>query len=251
MAPSSTFSLFEPCHDEDDVDDELNATGCIGLLMSIATCEFSHVRHLWGWPDAHSTNNKSKYSSELASDLCRSSDLVAFKTVDFNHDISKFVDTLNAHENLKVLDVVRDPRGIWGSYKSTEPFSTLIREGNFYTLLEICESFASNLELNHPRVHHIVFEQMIANPKATMQKAYDFLGLPFEEPQLAWIERTYDATDCPPPPPGVPEEFTDCHKDSGSNMDKWRTVLDASEIEAFKNSAACQKVQAAYGFPAS
>merc|ERR1719215_2164030 len=54
MAPSSTFSLFEPCHDGDDVDDELNATGCLGLLMSIATCEFSHVRHLWGWPDAHS-----------------------------------------------------------------------------------------------------------------------------------------------------------------------------------------------------
>lgn len=196
----------------------------------------------------HTARTTDPYTSKLASELCKGADLVAFKTVDFDHNISKFVETLEAHDNVKVLDVVRDPRGIWGSYKSTEPFRSLIAEGNFYTLLGICEAFASNLALNHSQVHHIVFEDLIANPAQTMQKAYNFLGLPFEEPQLAWIERTFDAVECPPPPPGVPEEFTDCHKDSEANTNKWRSILDQSEIDAFNSSPACQSVVHAYGF---
>jgi len=158
---------------------------------------------------------------------------------------------VDGDSNLKILDIVRDPRGIWSSYKTTEPFSTLIADGKFYTLSEICETFANNLALNRANIFHVVFEELVTMPVRTTQKVYDFLGIPFEEPQRAWVDRTFDAKECPEPPPGIPKEFMDCHQDSASGAEKWRTVLTAEELAAFNADTNCQKVVLNYGFPAS
>lgn len=249
--PGQTFSLFEPCHNGDELSPVLEVTGCMGLLGSIANCEFAGVQHLWGWPDPHSTNNKTAFSSEAATRICKESNLIAFKTVDFAHDLKRYMGMVDAEPRLKILDVVRDPRGIWGSWKTLEPFSTLVKEGSFYSLLEICETFASNLELNHSNIHHVVFEELVSDPVKTTMKVYDFLDIPFEEPQRAWVDRTFDAKECPPPPPGVPKEFTDCHEKSKNTAEKWREVLSDEELASFNASPACQKVVRAYGFPAA
>lgn len=245
--PGQTFSLFEPCHNGDVVEEPLKNAGCRGLLLSLAQCDFTKVTNLWGWRDPHSSNNMRPYSKEAAVRHCSTSDVVAFKTVDFGHNLAEHVDMLAAEPRMKVLDVVRDPRGIFASWKTTEPFRTLVSENRFYTLAEVCEAFAANLDLNHPNVIHVDFEQAIRHPHDTMRKVYDFLDLPYGDAQEAWVNRTFDASDCPPAPKWL-RGFTDCHTQSTAESEKWRNVLTAEELLIFNNTPSCQQVMRAYNY---
>jgi len=225
--------------------------GCPKVLEQIANCNFDGVRKLWGWRDPHSTNNGSgatPFSS--AGQLCQSADLVSFKTVDWGHHLSNWTWFLDRAPTLRIVDVVRDPRGVYASWKEMEPFTSLIKTGKYYTLVDVCEAYDENLHVHDGKVHHLVFENFVLNPRKVMSETYAFLGLHFGVYQEKWLKDTFDAEDCPPPPEWE-KGFTDCHKDSESEADKWRSVLGKDELAAFTNSLACQRVAEAYGYPKS
>lgn len=248
----NTYSLFEPCHDGDQYDPDLmNLTrdGCGPVLWNLARCEFAGVKTFWGWADSHSTKeNGQVLDADKAGRFCKEADLVTFKTVDYGHRLREWDWLIEQTPEMHVLDVVRDPRGIYASWKMLEPFKTLVQQGQFYSLLDICESFADNLDFNHPRVHHVVFEELVQQPKDTMTKAYQLIGLPFGDRGQAWLNKTFDAQECPEPKPWE-VGYTDCHTDSKSVADKWRTVLSEEELDAFNTNPACQKVIEHYGYP--
>jgi hypothetical protein len=248
-----TFSLFEPCHDGDEYAGELEQLGCDGLLWQLTRCDFTDVHNLWGWMDPHTTHRHTKqdaFSVENASMLCSNSDLVAFKTVDSGHKLPEWKWLLDSTPEMRIIDVVRDPRGIYASWKVLEPFATLIKTGEFYTIQDICDSFSENIDFGHDRVYHLVFEKLVQSPEAVMREAYDFLGLEFGERQAAWLKETFDATECPEPKPWE-VGYTDCHTNSGDVAEKWRSVLSEEEMQLFRQTKSCQHVFEHYGFVSS
>eukprot|EP00448_Togula_jolla_P002335 CAMPEP_0170598762 /NCGR_PEP_ID=MMETSP0224-20130122/16422_1 /TAXON_ID=285029 /ORGANISM="Togula jolla, Strain CCCM 725" /LENGTH=360 /DNA_ID=CAMNT_0010923339 /DNA_START=77 /DNA_END=1159 /DNA_ORIENTATION=- len=247
QSQTSTFSLFEPCHDGDEYDPWKKEQGCASLLWGLSRCDFSGVKKLWGWADPHSSNHHVKFEAAVATDICQKANLVAFKTVDYGHHLEKWTWMLNTHPHMKIVDVVRDPRGIWASWKTTEPFATLLKEGGYYTLEGICENFAKNLDLQDTRIHHIVFERLMDNPWETTTQVFNFLGLPFGDKQKKWINSTFNAKECPEPKPWE-IGFTDCHTKSASVSEKWREVLTQEEIANFNANPDCRRVVQAYGF---
>jgi hypothetical protein len=248
----STFTVFEPCHDGDAYSKQVMDKGCEHVIRTVTRCNFEGIFKLWGLADPHSTHhvNGSALTTEAAGEVCSSADIVAFKTVDTGHMIRDWEWLLDETPNMRVLNVIRDPRGIYASWKTLEPFKTLLEKDEFYTLDQVCENFVANLEFDHPRVLNVVFEDMVLRPGDIMQQVYGFLGLPFGDSQVAWIESTFDAIDCPEPKPWE-VGYTDCHTNSQNSADKWRTVLSEDELDNFNDSPACQRVVAHFAYPKS
>merc|ERR1740117_1351315 len=73
-AAGQTFSLFEPCHGGDVLENWKEKLGCSSLLFGLTHCNFTGVKKLWGWADPHSTNNFTMFSADVAHDLCAESD---------------------------------------------------------------------------------------------------------------------------------------------------------------------------------
>jgi len=251
---SQTFSIFEPCHDGDVYADWQRQEGCSSVLYNLAHCDFHGIRALWGWSDPHTTTGDKSYKADQAHDMCVNSQVVAFKTVDYGHDLKAWKWFLDSSEKIRVLDVVRDPRGIYSSWKTMEPFASLIKKGDFYTIPEVCSHFAKNLDFKDDRVHRIVFEELVANPFNVTYEAYKFMGLNFGKKQKKWIQRVFNAKWCPPPDPNM-DGFTDCHVNSEANAAKeaehWRDVLTQTEQHIFKNNPHCRRIAKEYGYPLS
>lgn len=257
QAPGQVFSLFEPCHEGDELDPWLRAEGCSGLLTHVAKCDFGGVTRLWGWPQPHTTNNHTmEFSKAVAASFCDKSDVIAFKTVDYGHDLSQFLWLLDSAPSMRIVATVRDPRGIYASWKTTKPFKGLLKRrwlcgtcpgGLFYNLTQICDAYAANLNLDDNRIHTIVFEELLQRPVKTTKRAYEFLGMRFGQAQMEWINRTFDASNCPEEPTWH-QGFADCHTKSASQNEAWRSVLDAKEIDMFNSHANCVRVAEAYGY---
>eukprot|EP00927_Polykrikos_kofoidii_P048961 TRINITY_DN4311_c0_g1_i1.p1 TRINITY_DN4311_c0_g1~~TRINITY_DN4311_c0_g1_i1.p1 ORF type:complete len:388 (-),score=50.24 TRINITY_DN4311_c0_g1_i1:178-1341(-) len=245
-----TYSLFEPCHGGDEYEGELETRGCGGFIWHLTRCDFNGVKNLWGWMDPHSTRNHSKqdrFTREAASALCAKSQMVAFKTVDNGHKLPEWKWLLDDTPTLRVIDVVRDPRGIYASWKTLEPFATLVKKGQFYTIKDVCSSFEQNMDFGHGNVKHVVFEEMVKNPEETMKNIYDWLGMKFGNQQAAWLKSTFDASDCPEPKPWE-VGFTDCHTNSRAVAEKWRWVLSPEELQVFNQTESCRRVMDRYGY---
>eukprot|EP00927_Polykrikos_kofoidii_P048963 TRINITY_DN4311_c0_g3_i1.p1 TRINITY_DN4311_c0_g3~~TRINITY_DN4311_c0_g3_i1.p1 ORF type:complete len:412 (-),score=35.11 TRINITY_DN4311_c0_g3_i1:144-1307(-) len=245
-----TYSLFEPCHGGDEYEGELETRGCGGFIWHLTRCDFDGVKNLWGWMDPHSTRNHSKqdrFTRQGATSLCTKANMVAFKTVDNGHKLPEWKWLLDDTPTLRVIDVVRDPRGIYASWKTLEPFATLVKKGQFYTIRDVCSSFEQNMDFGHGNVKHVVFEQMVRNPEETMKSTYDWLGLKFGSKQTAWLKSTFDASDCPEPKPWE-VGYTDCHTNSGVITEKWRSVLTQEELQVFNQTESCRRVMDHYGY---
>jgi len=248
QAGGETFSLFEPCHDGDEYQDWQAAEGCGSVLENVVNCNFQGIKNLWGWNDPHTSSGFHDFDPSTARDMCANAAVIAFKTVDYGHDLVKWNWMLDDNPNMKVIDVVRDPRGIYASWKVLEPFKSLIEEGNFYTIADVCANFAKNLDWQNPRVHRIVFEDLLSQPYEITYNTYTFLGLPYGEKQSLWIQKVFNAKWCPPPKPGM-EGFSDCHQSSANSIQKWREVLSSDEKEQFLSNPNCVRIAKEYGYP--
>jgi len=233
------FTMFEPCHtgDHPQVKD---SDECTERLLQLARCDFSSVSVFGGWDNAHTSSHELHYSPETASVLCSSADVVAFKTINTWFaglpKLEEHIPLLESEPRLRILHVIRDPRGIYGSYKT--------QEWGELSLEAICDCMGHNLEIVHDRVHKIVFEQLVSDPHKVMKKAYAFLGLPFGEAQKAWIKQNFDASDC-----GDVTRYDDCHEDSKAVSEKWRDILSDDEKAFFAKHKSCQTVRKAYEYP--
>jgi len=239
------FALFEPCHDGDEVDHTLLPLGCGGLLRQLTECKFEHVRGLWGWGDPHSSGVGTSYTPSLATNMCSTSRRVTFKTVDYGHNLTYWLPLLNEQPELRIVAAVRDPRGIWASWKVLEPFATLVRNHNFYTLEEVCRSFAGNIKVQHPRLTQVLFEHMVKSPEKVTQDVYNFLGIVYGVAQHKWVQANFNNKDCPPPPEWQ-VGFDDCREDSAAIAENWRKVLGDDDLRRFNQNPHCQEVKKHY-----
>jgi hypothetical protein len=238
-----TFSLFEPCHPAD----EFAGTNCGDLLHQLLHCNFTGITNLNGWENPHSTSKhreKDPFSAAGATKLCKHADVVALKTISADKDLRNWEWLLQDTPNLHILNVVRDPRGIYASWKMTEPFAERIEAGKQPTIVEICDVFSQNINFDHPRVHTVVFEQLVSTPVKIMRQAYRFMGMEFGKRQKEWLKETFDVSVCA----DHENQFTDCHKNSGDVVEKWRSVLSKEELNLFNRTESCQRVLQHYGF---
>mmetsp|Transcript_34859 Transcript_34859/g.76055 ORF Transcript_34859/g.76055 Transcript_34859/m.76055 type:complete len:397 (+) Transcript_34859:83-1273(+) len=245
----TVFALFEPCHwgwwiwNRDRLDGSLREKGCSGLLTSLSQCDFTGVRSLYNWGNSHSvTPGVSSYTPQDAEASCSEAELTVFKTIYYGHDLAeKAIPMLEADERLKVISIVRDPRGIFASWRTTWPFTYKVSRN---LLVDICDKQASNLNVNHPRIHKIVFEELVTNPTSVVRSTFEFLGLPFGQRQLDWIKSTFSAS-CD----GTEDEYNDCKSNSTSHIEKWASVMVKEEQDFFSGYENCRAVAMAYGYP--
>lgn len=242
----SVFAIFEPCHWGwwvlgDRLTGKLRKQGCRGLLDSISSCDFSQVKSLYFWKDPHTvTPGVSKYSPSAASSSCNQADIVAFKTIFYGHDLkNKALPILNMHPQARIISIVRDPRGIYASWRTTFPFKLRTDRS---LLTEICDNFAQNLEVKHDRVLTIKFEDLVKQPSMVVQTVYRFLGMEFGERQNAWIASTFSA-DC-----GHQDGYSDCKTNSTAHAAKWKSVMKQDEIDYFLNYPPCVTVAKTYNY---
>lgn len=249
--PSRVFALFEPCHEGDQVADPLRQRGCGGLLSALAHCDFSQVVSLHGFRNPHTSHHDELEANPVAaSALCSAADLVTIKTIEYAHDLREALPVLDADPSVYMIDVVRDPRGIYASWKNLEPFATFLKGPNATLMSEVCRSFAGNINVTHSRLRRIVLEDLVKAPETVMRETYNFLGLPFGRPQLAWIASTFDAVDCQQKTleNHLTASFSDCKANSTASSGKWRQQLSPDELELFASDANCQEVALAYNF---
>eukprot|EP00927_Polykrikos_kofoidii_P079218 TRINITY_DN759_c0_g2_i1.p1 TRINITY_DN759_c0_g2~~TRINITY_DN759_c0_g2_i1.p1 ORF type:complete len:390 (-),score=44.34 TRINITY_DN759_c0_g2_i1:63-1232(-) len=242
-----TFSLFEPCHDGDEYVENMT---CADMFLQLSRCNFAGVNNLWGWTDSHtSTQNGShdEYSVDAAAALCGSADTVAFKTVDPYNKQSDFFWLLDEAPELRRIDVIRDPRGIYASWKTTEPFKSFVESGFWLNISGICDTFLENLNVSHDHLYRLVSEKLVQDPEATMRDVYSFLGLEFGERQMTWLHETLNTTECPEQKP-TEVGFSDCHTNGEDTPQKWRSVLSEEEVASFRETPSCQQIADIYGF---
>jgi len=262
----SAFSVFEPCHGlaPPDSNAVLEREGCQKELMRIAHCNYSNLKTIGSWAKkdggfifAPTPDGLHHEPPHVQSAICRRSDIIAFKTVTYGQDLERQVFPVLAEDpRVRAINIIRDPRGIYASWKTTEPFSDVVSgdrelnaethdQGWMYGLTGICDAFAKNMALApHPRILNMKYEDLVAEPMDTVKKAYEHVGIPFGEPEMNWVKSTFDA-DCKDKDVG---QFSTCHRNSAAPANRWRDVLSRAEMAQFAEHPACREVAERYNY---
>eukprot|EP00928_Gymnodinium_smaydae_P095851 TRINITY_DN8332_c0_g1_i1.p1 TRINITY_DN8332_c0_g1~~TRINITY_DN8332_c0_g1_i1.p1 ORF type:complete len:363 (-),score=68.60 TRINITY_DN8332_c0_g1_i1:49-1137(-) len=251
------FGLFEPCHwglgnttPPDRLDADLQGN-CGKTMEKLLKCDFKGVHFLFGWSRYSGPHSDvsgidvraTPYNPELATRRCSASNLLVYKTVNkFGWNISNVMPALDGDASLRVLVPVRDPRGVFASWKKRPWQNKGVR-----LLTEICDTMWHNMQQRHPRLYPIVYERLATEPVAVMQDVFRFLGQDFGAAQRTWIANTFNA---PCGKLGMETgDFRACHKNSTEPTTRWRKILTQKEIVAFKQHGSCRKLAKANKYP--
>ncbi|NXX78150.1 CHST1 sulfotransferase, partial [Urocolius indicus] len=194
----------------------------------------------------------------LATESCREHGHVAIKTVRVPEvsDLRALVE--DPRLNLKVIQLVRDPRGILASRSETfrdtyrlwriwdgtgrKPYNLDVSQ-----LTTVCEDFWNSVStgLNRPpwlkgKYMLVRYEDLARNPMKKTEEIYDFLGIPMDGNVERWIQNNTRG-----------DRSSSKHKygtvrNSAATAEKWRFRL-SYEIVAFTQRA-CQPVLAQLGY---
>ncbi|XP_068872059.1 carbohydrate sulfotransferase 1 [Aphelocoma coerulescens] len=194
----------------------------------------------------------------LATESCREHGHVAIKTVRVPEvsDLRALVE--DPRLNLKVIQLVRDPRGILASRSETfrdtyrlwriwdgtgrKPYNLDVTQ-----LTTVCEDFWNSVStgLNRPpwlkgKYMLVRYEDLARNPMKKTEEIYDFLGIPMDSNVERWIQNNTRG-----------DRSSSKHKygtvrNSAATAEKWRFRL-SYEIVAFTQHA-CQQVLAQLGY---
>ncbi|NXN15443.1 CHST1 sulfotransferase, partial [Indicator maculatus] len=194
----------------------------------------------------------------LATESCREHGHVAIKTVRVPEvsDLRALVE--DPRLNLKVIQLVRDPRGILASRSETfrdtyrlwriwdgtgrKPYNLDVTQ-----LTTVCEDFWNSVStgLNRPpwlkgKYMLVRYEDLARNPMKKTEEIYDFLGIPLDTNVERWIQNNTRG-----------DRSSSKHKygtvrNSAATAEKWRFRL-SYEIVAFTQHA-CQQVLAQLGY---
>ncbi|KFO09951.1 Carbohydrate sulfotransferase 1 [Balearica regulorum gibbericeps] len=193
----------------------------------------------------------------LATESCREHGHVAIKTVRVPEvsDLRALVE--DPRLNLKVIQLVRDPRGILASRSETfrdtyrlwriwdgtgrKPYNLDVTQ-----LTTVCEDFWNSVStgLNRPlwlkgKYMLVRYEDLARNPMKKTEEIYDFLGIPMDSNVERWIQNNTRG-----------DRSSSKHKygtvrNSAATAEKWRFL--SYEIVAFTQHA-CQQVLAQLGY---
>ncbi|KAI5098465.1 carbohydrate sulfotransferase 1 isoform X1 [Silurus meridionalis] len=195
----------------------------------------------------------------LAAESCRDKRHVAIKIVRVPEigDLRALVE--DPRLNLKVIQLVRDPRGIlasrietfrdtyrlWRIWRATgrKPYNLDLTQ-----LTVVCEDFLSSVStgLSHPywlrgKYMLVRYEDLARNPLQKTKDIYDYLGLSMDKNVIDWIQANTRGSN----------ELLTKHKygtvrDSAANAESWRLKLSFEMVDY--TQSVCQKVLHRLGY---
>ncbi|CAH1233775.1 CHST1 [Branchiostoma lanceolatum] len=147
------------------------------------------------WSPSAKLQGCRKLSPDMVSDVCRSNRHVAVKTIRLV-DIKSLASLVrNPRLNVKVVHLIRDPRGIYNSRvneKRREKGApdTVAEQMNF-----LCKREAYNLQVGRSPLPWLTgryklfrYEDIAQRPLQQVQLLYDFVGLPLPQHVTQWIK---------------------------------------------------------------
>lgn len=195
----------------------------------------------------------------LAAESCRERRHTAIKIVRVPEigDLRALVE--DPRLNLKVIQLVRDPRGIlssrietfrdtyrlWRIWRATgrKPYNLDLTQ-----LTMVCDDFLSSVStgLSHPywlrgKYMLVRYEDLARNPLEKTKEIYDYLGLPMDKNVVDWIQTNTRGSN----------ELSAKHKygtvrDSAANAESWRLKLSLEMVDY--TQTVCQKVLTILGY---
>ncbi|KAG9273520.1 carbohydrate sulfotransferase 1 [Astyanax mexicanus] len=195
----------------------------------------------------------------LAAESCRDKRHVAIKIVRVPEigDLRALVE--DPRLNLKVIQLVRDPRGIlasrietfrdtyrlWRIWRATgrKPYNLDLTQ-----LTVVCEDFLSSVStgLSHPywlkgKYMVVRYEDLARNPLQKTKDIYDYLGLSMDKNVVDWIQANTRGSN----------ELSAKHKygtvrDSAANAESWRLKLSFDMVDY--TQTVCQKILHTLGY---
>ncbi len=104
-----------------------------------------------------------------------------------------------------------------------------------------CKVMNKNMFVKHPRLHTVMFDDIVREPLRSFQLLFDAIGLPFGAVQREILEETFNNQNC------QEDEMTTCKNNSTESIAKWRYELSSEEVTEFDKNVDCQKLSAFYG----
>lgn len=233
-------------------------------------CFFTRSKFLWRNTELcklkHPRCAVKKFSTPVLSKVCRQSLLIGVKAVRFP-SLAHLVPMLNSETlNLKVIQLIRDPRAVVpsrikmakGSNNLTVSFSKAlcdqyIRDWLYFksciddrspwsltndTSSEMCDETTRNLwRHKYMRLSH---EYISENPKDAMKKVYEFAGLNIDSDVFAWLKSTTNAK------PKEERLFFGTKRNSQHLLKAWRLQQNFSDVEEVQNY--CGEIMERYGY---
>ncbi|KAJ8252021.1 hypothetical protein COCON_G00213330 [Conger conger] len=197
----------------------------------------------------------------LAVDSCRERRYIALKTVRVPEigDLRVLVE--DPRLNLKIIQLVRDPRGIlssrmetfrdafrlWRIWRATgrKPYNLDLSQ-----LKVVCEDFLNSVSTGLSRPHWLKgkymlvrYEDVARNPLQKTKDIFEFLGMSLDQNVVKWIKRNTRGS----------KELSAKHKygtvrDSAANAESWRLKLSFEIVDYTQN--VCQQVLHQLGYKA-
>ncbi|KAG8564709.1 hypothetical protein GDO81_016558 [Engystomops pustulosus] len=194
----------------------------------------------------------------LAMESCKEHRHVAIKTVRVSevNDLRALVE--DPRLNLKVIQLVRDPRAIitsrtiafvdeyrsWGIWKTTgrRPKNLDVTQ-----LTPICEDYFHSVStgLSRPpwlkgRYMLLRYEDLARNPMKKVEEIYDFVGIPLDANVQRWILNNTKADE------SSPKEIYGTSRNSSTTAEAWRLTLPYDIVEFIQKT--CPQVMVQLGY---
>ncbi|XP_029438074.1 carbohydrate sulfotransferase 1 [Rhinatrema bivittatum] len=194
----------------------------------------------------------------LATESCKDHEHVAIKTVRVPEvsDLRALVE--DPRLNLKVIQLVRDPRGILAS--RSETFRDTYRLWRIWRatgrkpynldtsqIVAVCEDYLNSVStgLNRPlwlkgKYMLVRYEDLARNPMKKTEEIYSFLGISMDSSIERWIENNTRADNT-----SVKHKYGTL-RNSAATAENWRLTLSYDIVEFIQNT--CQEVLAQLGY---
>ncbi|XP_047488001.1 carbohydrate sulfotransferase 1-like [Penaeus chinensis] len=158
-------------------------------------------------------------------DWCVDADLRLLKTI--RARASFVLPWMRSRSDIKVVHLVRDPRGILNSVKRG---GNLWSENNRNAALQ-CANIERDLQLQELGPHRYLqvrYEDLVESPLEETRRIFSFMGANFNDDVMAYLrEHTWLAEKIPAEKQGYLKTF----RDSSFKHDHWKTNMDNREIE--------------------